>query len=165
MIGQTSVQLVWDSATDDVGVIAYDIYINGNKAYSVGKITTYTAYNLVNGKGYTFAVRARDFAGNVSPYSNQLASTAAFNGLTYNYYSGTWNNLPDFNSLTPVATGNVPNVSLSNALDVVNYGFTWTGYINIPVTGTYALSRLFPTMEAAVYRCSLQRGRHRDRQQ
>ncbi|MES1249758.1 MAG: PA14 domain-containing protein, partial [Chitinophaga rupis] len=48
------------------------------------------------------------------------------------------NNLPDFNTLTPVATGNVSNVNLNNALSTVNYAFTWTGYINIPVTGTYA---------------------------
>ncbi len=137
IISQTSVQLIWDPATDNVGVTAYDIYINGNKAYSVGNVNTFTVYNLVNGQTYTFTVKARDFAGNVSPFSNQLAATAAFNGLTYNYYSGSWSTLPDFNTLTPVATGNVPNVTLSPALSTVNFGFTWTGYINIPVTGTY----------------------------
>ena len=26
-------------------------------------------------------------------------------GLNYEYFSGTWNNLPDFNALTPDATG------------------------------------------------------------
>ncbi|HEX9512010.1 MAG TPA: PA14 domain-containing protein [Puia sp.] len=137
IISQTSVQLIWDPATDNVGVTAYDIYINGNKAYSVGNVDTFTVYNLVNGQAYTFTVKARDFAGNVSPFSNQLAATAAFNGLTYNYYSGSWSTLPDFNTLTPLTTGNVPNVTLSPALSTVNFGFTWTGYINIPVTGTY----------------------------
>ena len=137
IVSQTSVQLIWDSASDDVGVTAYDIYVNGNKAYTVANIDTFTVYNLVNGQTYTFTVKAKDFAGNVSPFSNQLAVTAAFNGLTYNYYSGAWSTLPDFNTLTPVATGNMPNVSIANALSTVNYAYTWTGYINIPVTGSY----------------------------
>ncbi|HTI09475.1 MAG TPA: PA14 domain-containing protein [Puia sp.] len=137
VISQSSVQLIWDGASDDVGVTAYDIYVNGNKTYTIGNVDTFNVYNLVNGQTYTFTVKAKDFAGNISPFSNQVAATAAFNGLTYNYYSGIWNTLPDFNTLTPVVTGNVPNVTLSNALSTVNYAFTWTGYINIPVTGTY----------------------------
>ncbi len=134
---ETSVQLIWDPSTDDVGVTAYDIYVNGNKAYTVGNVTTFTAYNLINGSAYTFAVKARDFAGNVSPFSNQLAAVAAFSGLDYNYYTGTWTTLPDFNTLTPVTSGGLPNISLSSATSTTSFGFTFTGFIVIPATGSY----------------------------
>src|SRR5258708_18362152 len=93
-ITSTSIQMNWDPATDDVGVTAYDIYVNGNKVSSVGNVNTFTVYNLVNGQTYTFVVKARDFAGNSSPFSNQLAATAVFSGLNFNYYTGSWNNLP-----------------------------------------------------------------------
>jgi PA14 domain/Secretion system C-terminal sorting domain/Fibronectin type III domain len=135
---QTSVSLFWTAATDNTGVVAYDIYLNGNLAYSIGDTTTFTFSNLVNGQNYDFTVRARDFAGNVSPFSNQVAAVPQFNGLNYSYYTGTWNNLPNFNTLTPVVSGQVPNVTLANALGTVDYAFKWTGYIYIPVTGTYS---------------------------
>ncbi|HTI10803.1 MAG TPA: PA14 domain-containing protein, partial [Puia sp.] len=134
---KTSIQLIWDPATDDVGVTGYDIYVNGNKAYSVGNIDTFTVYNLVNGQTYTFTVKAKDFAGNISPFSNQVSAAAVFKGLNFSYYSGTWTTLPNFSTLTPVLTGNTPNITLSPALATTNYAFMWTGFINIPVTGTY----------------------------
>src|SRR5258708_21886297 len=95
-ITSTSIQMNWDPSTDDVGVTAYDIYVNGNKVSSLGNVNTFTVFGLVNGKTYTFAVKARDFAGNISPFSNQLAAVPAFTSLTANYYTGTWTTLPDF---------------------------------------------------------------------
>jgi len=135
---QSSVELIWDAASDDVAVTAYDVYINSVKSYVVaGDQTRLTCYNLSQGQSYTFAVKARDFAGNVSPFSNQVLAAAALNGLNYKYYQGTWSTLPDFNALTPAQTGIVPNVNLNNRLDETNFGYLWQGYINIPVTGTY----------------------------
>ncbi|WP_158559120.1 fibronectin type III domain-containing protein [Deminuibacter soli] len=136
-VSKSSVTLIWDAATDDVGVSNYDIYVNGVKSYSVGAQTTFTVYNLVEGSTYTFLVKARDLSGNISPFSNQAAIGAGYNGLNYSYYNGAWNNLPDFKTLTPVATGVTPNVTLNNRLDETNFAFLWTGYITIPVTGTY----------------------------
>ncbi len=137
VVTQTSAQLIWDAATDDVGVTNYDIYVNGVKSYSIGNQTNFTVYNLTEGQTYTFLVKARDLSGNISPFSNQLALGAGFNGLAYSYYRGQWNFMPDFKTLTPVQTGVTPNISLSNRLDEVNFAFLWQGYINIPVTGTY----------------------------
>ena len=142
VIGQTSIQLVWDPATDDVGVVAYDIYVNGNKVYTSGNVNNFTVYNLMLGQSYTFAIKAKDFAGNIGPFSNQLVATPQFNGLVYSYYSGSWTTLPDFNSLVPLATGTVANITLSNALATTNYGFLWQGYINVPVAGSYTFETI-----------------------
>ena len=45
--------------------------------------------------------------------------------------------LPNFSTLTPLATGNTPNVSLAPALQTTNFGFLWQGYIIIKKAGSY----------------------------
>ncbi|MBX6360616.1 MAG: fibronectin type III domain-containing protein [Acidobacterium ailaaui] len=64
---------------------------------------------------------------------------ADLSGLQYKYYTTTsaWSSLPNFDSLKPVSTGTVNNVTLSPATQSTNYGFVWTGYIRIPTTGSY----------------------------
>lgn len=141
----SSISLIWNQATDNVGVVFYDIYENGNKIYSLPNSasspdTTFTAYNLVNGNTYDFIVRARDQAGNVSPSSNQVTAAAAFSGLNYTYYNlgaNTPSVLPNFPTLTPTLTGNMPVPNVANAPQIVNFAYLWNGYINIPVTGNY----------------------------
>lgn len=71
-IGRSTVELLWNASTDDVGVVNYDIYVNGVKSYAYGKVTKGVVYNLVPDKSYTFTVRARDLAGNVSAFSNEV---------------------------------------------------------------------------------------------
>ena len=58
-------------------------------------------------------------------------------GLGYRYYEGSWDNLPDFNALTPVKTGSTANISLTPRNVNDNFGFVWEGWINIPAPGTY----------------------------
>jgi large repetitive protein len=140
----STISLAWNQATDNVGVVSYDIYMNGLKLYSQPSSasspdTTYTATSLVNGNTYNFVVRARDLAGNVSAASNQATAIAAFSGLNYNYYNLTTTPgvLPNFPTLTPTFSGNMPNVSIGNATSTTNFAYIWNGYINIPVTGNY----------------------------
>jgi len=140
IVGSTrsSISLSWTAATDDVGVTKYDVYVNGIKSY-VTTQTQFTAYTLQFGQTYNFAIKARDLADNVSPFSNQVTGQALLMGLPYKYYTftGTWNNLPNFTTLTPVTTGVMPNVALTPRTQNDNFAFLWEGYINIPVTGTY----------------------------
>ena len=58
-------------------------------------------------------------------------------GLRYNYYEGTWNSLPDFNSLTPLKSGTSSNVDLSVSNRSSSYAFLWQGFITIPTSGDY----------------------------
>jgi hypothetical protein len=64
-------------------------------------------------------------------------SAPATPGLDYAYYHGTWDNLPNFDALTPVQTGVLSNVSLSPATQGDLFGFKYTGYIQIPTEGIY----------------------------
>ncbi|MGV9255760.1 carbohydrate binding domain-containing protein [Streptomyces sp. NPDC003697] len=70
----SSVSLKWNASTDDVGVSAYDVYSGGNRVLSVSG-TTATAGGLSPSTAYTFTVRARDAAGNVSAASNAVTVT------------------------------------------------------------------------------------------
>ncbi|MGW8833063.1 fibronectin type III domain-containing protein [Streptomyces massasporeus] len=67
-VGSRAVQLSWSASTDDRGVVSYDIHQGDTKIHSVGGGQTATVLTgLRPGTDYTFTVRARDAAGNVSP--------------------------------------------------------------------------------------------------
>ncbi|ABX05150.1 cellulose binding domain-containing protein [Herpetosiphon sp.] len=69
-----SVNLSWNTATDNVGVVGYDIYQNGgaNPVASTSS-TTITISGLNPSTAYSFAVKARDAADNRSANSNSLS--------------------------------------------------------------------------------------------
>ncbi|MBA4388411.1 MAG: hypothetical protein C0404_10555 [Verrucomicrobia bacterium] len=58
-------------------------------------------------------------------------------GLKYQYYHGAWSVLPDFGTLTPVASGSVSNFTLNPRTTNDNFGFRFTGYVQVPTNGTY----------------------------
>jgi len=80
-ITQTSLNLSWGASSDNVGVVAYDIYHDGNKiSEAPGTATTRALTGLTTNFEYRLSVFARDAAGNVSASSPQaicrtLAST------------------------------------------------------------------------------------------
>lgn len=133
---RNSVSLVWEEPFDDVGVTRYDIYVNGFKAYST-TTNSFTVYGLDSSLTYTFQVKAKDFANNESPFSNQVTGQPIFRGLSYKHYHGSWSVLPDFSTLTPVASGVVATPVLDPRTRNDNIGFLYEGYITVPETGTY----------------------------
>jgi chitodextrinase len=74
-VTSSSALLTWVPSTDNLAVNGYDIYANGIKlnAANVAE-AAYTAAGLMPSTVYSFTVRARDTAGNVSPDSQ--AATA-----------------------------------------------------------------------------------------
>ncbi|MEU5046487.1 fibronectin type III domain-containing protein [Streptomyces griseorubiginosus] len=66
--GSRAVQLSWAASSDDRDVVSYDIYQGGSKIHSVGGAQTAAVVTgLRPGTRYSFTVRARDAAGNLSP--------------------------------------------------------------------------------------------------
>jgi endoglucanase len=63
----------WNAATDNVGVVAYDVYVGGTLRVSGVSSTTTSLSGLTCGTSYSVTVRARDAAGNVSASSSALA--------------------------------------------------------------------------------------------
>ena len=70
----TQVDLSWTAATDNVGVTSYQIHRNGALlATTASAATTYSDTTATGGTLYSYEVRARDVAGNVSAPSNSVA--------------------------------------------------------------------------------------------
>jgi chitodextrinase len=69
------VDLAWQPATDEVAVTGYDIFRNGAPLASVGSVTTYADTSVAPTTSYTYTVRARDAAGNMSPLSDPATVT------------------------------------------------------------------------------------------
>jgi glucose/arabinose dehydrogenase len=62
---KTTISLSWNAATDNVGVVLYEIFQNGTKI-DESLNTTYTVSGLIPKTQYTYTVTAKDAAGNVS---------------------------------------------------------------------------------------------------
>ncbi|MBT2764311.1 PQQ-dependent sugar dehydrogenase [Paenibacillus sp. ISL-20] len=68
----SSVHLTWTASTDDVGVYEYDIYRNGSLAGNTSA-TSFKVTGLTANTTYSFTVKARDLAGNISVDSQALS--------------------------------------------------------------------------------------------
>ncbi len=70
-ITETSVDLIWDTSTDNIGIASYGIY--RDDVFVVSTISTsITISALVASTEYVFTVNARDIAGNISDKSNSI---------------------------------------------------------------------------------------------
>jgi endoglucanase len=72
----SSVSLSWSASTDNVGVTAYDVFQGSALATTVSG-TSATVSGLTPSTMYSFTVKARDAAGNVSAASNAATATTA----------------------------------------------------------------------------------------
>lgn len=62
--------IAWDASSDDVGVVAYDIYRDSGFLDSVGPVTIYQDTTVAPENAYQYVVYARDAAGDVSDPSD-----------------------------------------------------------------------------------------------
>lgn len=71
-ISSTSANLTWTAATDNVGVMAYEVYQNGTLINSTASVPSLSVSGLICNTSYTFTVIAKDASGNKSVASNAL---------------------------------------------------------------------------------------------
>ena len=84
----SSVSLSWTASTDNVGVTGYAVYRNGTQV-GTPTATSYTDSGLSAGVNYSYTVKARDAAGNLSAASSPLSvTTSAGNSITVYYKPG-----------------------------------------------------------------------------
>ncbi|WP_169743918.1 glycosyl hydrolase [Deinococcus misasensis] len=72
----TSVNLSWTGSSDNCGVSAYEVYQNGALKTTVSG-TTASITGLTANTAYTFKVRAKDAAGNLSAFTADLSVTTS----------------------------------------------------------------------------------------
>ena len=70
-----SVKLTWNAATDNTGVTGYDVYRGGVLLTTITPATTYTDTAVLASTSYTYALKARDIAGNTSGFTPTIPVT------------------------------------------------------------------------------------------
>lgn len=107
----TTTNLSWTAATDNVAVTGYDIY-QGTTLKGSSTTTSYTVTGLTALTAYSFSVKAKDAAGNVSPASNTVNVTTLANTISYCASQG--NNTAD-EKIGKVVFGTISNTSTGTA--------------------------------------------------
>jgi chitodextrinase len=131
---ETTTNLSWTASTDDVAVTAYEVY-NGATLVATVSTTTYNVTGLTAATAYTFSVKAKDAAGNVSASSNVINITTA---------------TPFVDTIAPTA----PTTLAASGTTTSTTNLTWTASTdNVSVTGydVYQGSTLKATVTATSY--------------
>jgi len=111
-ITTTSLTLTWTASTDNVAVTYYLIYKGGIKIDSVST-TSYTAIELTANTAYSFTIKARDAAGNVSAASSALNVTTASTAIIADIEDGISiypNPAVDFINITNIEPGSIVSI-------------------------------------------------------
>ena len=138
----STVDLSWSGATDNVAVTGYDVYKNGTLLTSVTG-TTYQATGLTPATSYSFTVRAKDAAGNVSVDSNTATITTLNQTVTYCASKGT--------TVTDEYIGNVQIGTINNASGSGNGYSDFTAISTDLNKGASVTITITPTWTATVY--------------
>lgn len=137
-VTSTSVPLTWNASTDDAGgsgVAGYDVY-RGTTLVGSTTSTSYTATGLTAGTTYSFTVRAKDVAGNVSAASAAVSATTTppvqASSCTVKYTANGWNtgftgSVRITNSGTSTISGWTLGFSFANGQQVTQgWSATWS---------------------------------------
>ncbi len=138
---QSAISLSWTKSTDNVGVTAYNVYVNGvlSNVVTGSTTTTFTVTGLTFQQSYKFYVVATDAAGNLSPASNQVSGEPIIKTLSYSYFSltGTTTTLPNYTTTRATSSGTLTNISLSPATKTTEFGFLFNGFLHVTTAGAY----------------------------
>ena len=78
----TTVSLTWNVATDNIAVASYDV-LRGTTVVGNTANNTFTATGLTSNTAYSFSVKAKDEAGNISNASNTINVTTDTTPINY----------------------------------------------------------------------------------
>jgi fibronectin type 3 domain-containing protein len=139
---QTPPTLGWTPATDNIGVVAYDVYRNGIYLATVGpQVTAYKDSSASSGVSYTYRVAARDSAGNTT------SATVTTGGKADTTPPTVPSNLTG--SATGYTTASLSWGSSSDSVGLLYYTVVRNGtpVANVPAgTTTYTDTQLLPAI-------------------
>jgi len=139
---QTTTNLSWSGATDNVGVTGYDVY-QGAALLGSTASTTYAVTGLSASTAYSFTVRAKDAAGNVSVASNTVSVTTLSAGITYCTSQG--------NSINDEFIGRVQIGSIDNTSGGISGYVDYTSLSTNLTQGAAATITITPTWTGSTY--------------
>jgi hypothetical protein len=107
----TTTNLSWNASTDNVAVTGYDVY-QGSTLKATVTSTSYAVSGLTANTAYTFSVKSKDAAGNISTSSNVANVTTPSNTVSYCASKG--NSVAD-EYIDYVSIGGINNTTAGNA--------------------------------------------------
>lgn len=143
----STINLKWNSATDNIGVVGYNLFLNDEKiGFKMITDTVYRVTNLLPSTQYNFKLVACDYAGNSSEPVSIAVSTSADNQVpsTPVLYPTTQRSSSEIAINWRVSTDN----SGIAYYDLYNKGVLLKGkipaheYLGIPVEGDYMLYKV-----------------------
>ncbi|KDN81365.1 endoglucanase [Kitasatospora cheerisanensis KCTC 2395] len=128
----SSVSLSWTASTDNTAVTGYDVYRAGTKVASVTG-TSYTDSGLSAATAYSYTVRAKDAAGNVSAASAAVTATTSAGGGTSTGCAATV-------SLNDWGGGLTATVTVTNngTAAVKGWQVAWTWPTGLQISGSWS---------------------------
>ncbi len=132
-IATTSLTLSWTASTDNIGVTAYEVYMDGILKTTV-TTTTASITGLAYNTNYSFYIKAKDLAGNSSVNSSTVNATT----------------LQFFDIIPPTSPSNITNSNKTTTSLTINWSNSWdnvgvsaydvyvNGLLNTTVTTTSA---------------------------
>ena len=147
---QTTTNLSWTAATDNVAVTAYDVY-QGSSLKATVSGTSYTVTGLSAATAYSFFVKAKDAAGNISGASNavNITTTAASGGATELFFSEYIEGSSNNKALEIAnATGTSVNLSTYSVKKQTNGAGAWSS--GIALSGTLTSGSKFTLVNSAM---------------
>ena len=146
---QNSTALSWSGSTDNVAVTGYDVYGGTSLLGSTTTATTYSVTGLSPSTAYSFTVKAKDAAGNVSPASNTVNVTTQSGGTTTTYCSSSANSTSDerianvkFANINQASTGTTGYENFTSSIGNVVKGNTYSITIT-PYWSLYKFSEAY----------------------
>ncbi len=141
-VTSTSLNLAWDASTDNVGVDSYLIFQDGSQVGTTSN-TYYTVSGLSPNTTYSFYVKAKDAAGNVSDASNTVSATTSNSTVDYCASNG---QVVSDEWIGRVVFGSIDNNSGSNG------GYADFTSLSTTVTkGTNQTITIYPAWSGTVY--------------
>lgn len=139
----STTNLSWSGATDNVGVTGYNVYQGTTLLGSTTTATTYAVSGLTASTVYTFTVKAKDAAGNISVASNTVSVTTLANTVTY---CTSTSSITTDEKIGKVVFGTISNISTGTA-GYENFTALST---NVVRGNTYTIS-ITPNWTSTVY--------------
>ncbi|HSD13388.1 MAG TPA: GEVED domain-containing protein [Flavobacterium sp.] len=139
---QTTTNLSWTASTDNVGVTGYDVY-RGTTLLGTVTTTSYNVTGLTAATAYTFSVKAKDAAGNISAASNTVNVTTLSSSVTYCTSQG--------NSTADERIGKVVLGTINNTSTGTSGYENFTSLSTNAVRGTSNTITITPTWTSSVY--------------
>lgn len=148
-ITSTSLQISWTASTDNIGVTAYDVYMNGTLKTTVST-TTASITGLSAGTTYSFYAKAKDAAGNASANSTTINATTTATSLVTDLYFSEYIEGSSNNKVLEITNATGASVALAtySVKKQTNGAGAWSA--GITLSGTLANTGKFVLVNSSI---------------